>query len=270
LNYKFYDIKTTNIFVYFLLKSLEIWKHISLIIPKSFISSPEYNDVRIELWKKHINKIIDFWEKWFEWVKIETINLEFKSEKTRWENEILIESYINNSCRYEDRDYILNTDFPYWLLYRNSFFDKVANKLHFWIFDVFRDRQITKKHCSEEWKIRVIKSRNLTKNGNIIETEKDIYINDISSFQISKFFNKDDTIIVPNLSYYPRAWIMPKWVITDWSLAILIPKKKINIKNIKYFSSEEFTSFYKIARNFGTRSLNIDTNSVYFFGLPIN
>ena len=30
-----------------------------------------------------------------------------------------------------------------------------------------------------------------------------------------------------------------------------------------YFSSDEYTSFYRIARNFGTRSLNIDKNSVF-------
>ncbi len=268
LNYKYYNIKSTNIFVYFLLKSLENWNYVSLIIPKSFISSPEYNDVRINLSKNKIDKIIDFWEKWFEWVKIETVNLEIKSEKSTKNDNILIESYINNSYRLENKDYMLNTNFPYWLLYRNSFFDIISDKLHFWLFDVFRDRQITKKHCSENWKIRVIKSRNLSRDWKIIETENDIYIDDISNFQVNKFFNKENTIVVPNLSYYPRAGIIPKNVIIDWSLAILIPKKEINLENIKYFSSEEFTSFYKIARNFWTRSLNIDTNSVYFFWLP--
>ncbi len=269
LNYKAYDIKTTNIFVYFLLKSLEIWKHISLIIPKSFISSPEYNDIRVDLSRNKIHKIIDFWESWFEWVKIETINLEFSQDKSKESDLVLIESFINNSYKYEIKDYILNTNFPYWLLYRNSFFDEITNKLHFWIFDVFRDRQITKKNCSIKWKIRVIKSRNLSKNWKIIDTDEDIFIDDISDLQINKFFNKENTIIVPNLSYYPRAGIMPKWTITDGSLAILIPKKKINLEKIKYFSSEEFTNFYKIARNFWTRSLNIDTNSVYFFWLPL-
>ena len=34
-----------------------------------------------------------------------------------------------------------------------------------------------------------------------------------------------------------------------------------------YFSSDEFRQFYKIARNYQTRSLNIDNNSVYWFGI---
>ena len=38
------------------------------------------------------------------------------------------------------------------------------------------------------------------------------------------------------------------------------------IQNI-FVTLEEFEKFYRVARNFGTRSLNIDNNSVFFFGL---
>ena len=34
-----------------------------------------------------------------------------------------------------------------------------------------------------------------------------------------------------------------------------------------YFSTNEFRYFYRIARNFQTRSLNVDSCSVYFFGV---
>lgn len=37
-----------------------------------------------------------------------------------------------------------------------------------------------------------------------------------------------------------------------------------------YFSSDEFRQFYRIARNYQTRSLNIDKNSVYWFGINNN
>ena len=53
------------------------------------------------------------------------------------------------------------------------------------------------------------------------------------------------------------------------TLKIIKSKKNLEIttKHLEYFSSKEFTEYYKIARNRGTRSLNIDNNSVLFFGL---
>ena len=71
---------------------------------------------------------------------------------------------------------------------------------------------------------------------------------------------------MPNLSYYPRATFLPKNSIVDGSAAILIPKININKKDLDFFASDEFSDFYRVARNFGTRSLNIDANSVFFFG----
>ena len=43
--------------------------------------------------------------------------------------------------------------------------------------------------------------------------------------------------------------------------------REIRKKFLEFFASKEFTAFYRIARNFGTRSLNIDKNSVFFWGL---
>ena len=72
--------------------------------------------------------------------------------------------------------------------------------------------------------------------------------------------------MVPNLSYYPRACFLPKNTIADGSVAILKINidKSVNEKHLEYFSTDEFREYYKIARNYGTRSLNIDSNSVYF------
>ena len=43
---------------------------------------------------------------------------------------------------------------------------------------------------------------------------------------------------------------------------------RVPTKNdLSFYSTKEFTEYYKIARNYGTRSLNIDANSVFFFGL---
>ena len=70
------------------------------------------------------------------------------------------------------------------------------------------------------------------------------------------------------MTYYPRMIRKMKGVVTNGSVAILKlkEKKSINEKQIKFFSSPLFRYFYKIARNKGTRSLNIDSVSVFWFG----
>ena len=65
---------------------------------------------------------------------------------------------------------------------------------------------------------------------------------------------------------------MPRNSICDGSVAILTLKDshvEITEEDLAYYGTEEFSAFYKIARNMGTRSLNIDNNSVFFFGKKI-
>ena len=61
----------------------------------------------------------------------------------------------------------------------------------------------------------------------------------------------------------------PLHCLVNGSLAILIPKKDFTLseKQLSYFSTEEYRTFYQIARNFQTRSLNVDSCSVFFYGL---
>ena len=42
---------------------------------------------------------------------------------------------------------------------------------------------------------------------------------------------------------------------------------KITDEQLLYFSTKEYRDFYQIARNYQTRSLNVDACSVYFYGL---
>jgi DNA (cytosine-5)-methyltransferase 1 len=119
-------------------------------------------------------------------------------------------------------------------------------------------------------KIRVLKSRNIL-NGKIDTLNADQYVDDIKVSPIAeKFFNAENVIVAPNLSYYPRATFLPKNTIVDGSAAILVPKKslKLTAKDLEFFSSREYFLFYRIARNYATRSLNIDSSSVYFWGIP--
>jgi DNA (cytosine-5)-methyltransferase 1 len=260
--------ETTNIFSFFIEKSLKMTSYLSFITPKSLISTPEFNKTRDLLSSYEVEKIVDFGEKGFKGVKIETIGFIVKT--THVENYIVrVESYITNDIKYYENNYIFSDYFPYWLLYRNKFFDSVASKMTFNVFESFRDRQITKANTKPEGKYRVLKARNLESCSIKNIDGYDVYVDEPKSFVVSKYMNMKNAIIVPNLTYYPRAAMLPKNSITDGSIAILLPKEDIKItkKNLTYFSSSEFEKFYRIARNFGTRSLNIDKNSVFFWGL---
>ncbi len=256
--------KTNNLFAFFLEKAMQLGNYVSLIVPKSFLNSPEYKEIRDFISKKKILNIIDFGEKAFN-VKVETISLLIENKNTS-DNNVFVKSYITNDERIVKKSYIIKNPFNSYLIYRDEFFDYVLDKMEFDVYDVFRDRQITKKILKENGKYRVIKARNIKscKIEDIAGYDK--YIDDISKLTVSKFLNKK-VVIVPNLTYYPRAAFLPKNSICDGSVAILIPKKEVNCENLKYYSSEEFHMFYKIARNYGTRSLNIDRNSVKFFGI---
>ncbi len=262
---------TNNLFSFFIEKANKLGSFVALITPKSLLSAPEFNKTRELLSQYKFNKIFDYGEKGFKGVKIETISILFETKKIPLDNFIKIESLINNKIESKRQDYIFSKEFPCWLIYRENFFDKVAKKLKFNIFKAYRDRQITKKHTSSEGKIRVLKSRNIVNQGVVDIKGYDSYINNIDSFAIAKFLNNNNAVLVPNLSYNPRATFLPNNSIMDGSVAVLIPKiedLQITKKHLQYFSTDEFSQFYRIARNYGTRSLNIDTNSVFFWGIP--
>jgi DNA (cytosine-5)-methyltransferase 1 len=260
---------TNNIFSFFIEKSIKLSKYVSLIVPKSLINSPEFNQTREILENKNLHSITDYGEKAFKGVKIETISFLLDTYKKDKLKEIKVESYITNTIVHQNKNYIFSNDFPYWLIYRNSFFDAIVDKMDLDIFESFRDRQITKKHTLNTGNIRVLKSRNIASNSIKNIDNYDCFINEIDSFVVSKYLNQNNIVLIPNLTYNPRATFLPKNAITDGSVALLKAKNNINIdkSHLEYYSSQEFTEYYKIARNRGTRSLNIDNNSVQFFGL---
>jgi DNA (cytosine-5)-methyltransferase 1 len=263
-----YNTDTNNLFSLFLEKAIQFGDTVGFIIPKSFLSAPEFNKTRELVSSFAVEKITDYGEKGFKGVKIETISLIINTRKKG--TRTVVESYVKNEITTKDQSYICSKDFPYWLVYRNEFFDSVAKKLKFNIFTSYRDRQITKKITKGEGKIRVLKSRNIGRNQIVDIPDYDSYVDSLDGLSISKFWNKEDSILVPNLTYAPRASFLPDNTIVDGSVAILTLKSgeiKITEKDLDYFGTEEFTEFYKVARNHGTRSLNIDNNSVFFFGV---
>jgi len=263
-----YNQETNNLFSFFLEKSLQMGDYVGLIIPKSFLASPEFNKTRKLVSSFALQKITDYGETAFKGVKIETIGIIIKSKEKGIDT--VVESYIKNEIEIKKQSYICSEDFPYWLLYRNEFFDRVAKKLNFNIFSAYRDRQITKKITNNDKGIRVLKSRNIGSNEIKDLEGYDSYVESLDGLSISKFMNLERAVLVPNLTYKPRATFLPRDTIVDGSVAILQNKKpdiKISENDLEYFSSEEFIQFYRVARNHGTRSLNIDNNSVFFFGI---
>ena len=51
------------------------------------------------------------------------------------------------------------------------------------------------------------------------------------------------------------------------NLEILRQKMALSERQMEYFSSAEYRKFYQIARNYQTRSLNVDATSVFFYGV---
>lgn len=258
---------TNNIFSFFIEKSLKIGKFVSLVVPKSLINAPEFNLTRSLIDEYRIKRIIDFGEKAFKGVKIETINIAIECKKKQ--DTTIVESLITEKTRICSQRYITDRNFPYWLIYRDEEFDKISENMEFNIFKAYRDRKITKAITEKAGKYRVLKSRNIVNNDIINIPSYDSYVNDISNLDVAKYLNNNKCVLIPNLSYYPRACFMPNGCITDGSVAILSQideSIEITKEDLAFYSTEEFSRFYAIARNRGTRSLNIDNNSVFFFG----
>lgn len=262
---------TTNICSFFLDKALSMGNYVALVLPKFILNTPEFRKTRMELSKKSVEGIIDFGEKGFPGVLVETVALlvnRFNKPKYTY-----VHSYTHNLGLKQLQSYIFDQNLPYWILYRNDFFDQVAKKLDFDVFKVFRDRQITNKILLPDGDIRVLKSRNVNDTGTqILDIDGyDAYLNaeDAKGLSVSVYLDDDTVFLTPNMTYKPRVIRKPKQVLVNGSLAILIPKEGVfpTKEQLLYFSSQEYRSFYQIARNYQTRSLNVDACSVYFYGL---
>ena len=262
--------ETNNLFSFFIEKALRCADVAALIVPKSLISAPEFNETRHVMERHKIARIVDFGEKAFRGVKIETVAFVVNTKEEP--NDTKVESYITDMVYAHKQTYITDHRFPYWLIYRNETFDAVAEKMQLGIFTAYRDRSITKKHTQSCGTIRVLKSRNIASNEILDIDGYDCYVDNADDFGVSEYINRQDCVLVPNLTYYPRACFMPRNSICDGSVAILTLKDshiKITEEDLAYYGTEEFSAFYKIVRTMGNRSLNIDNNSVFFFGKKI-
>jgi DNA (cytosine-5)-methyltransferase 1 len=243
-----------------------------MVLPKNVLNTPEYTGTRNYLKSKDIQSIIDFGENGFKGVLVETICI--KTSKKTDGSQIDVFSTTKKLKMQQKKSYICDDKLPYWVIYRNSFFDSFADKLEFNVFDSFRDRQITNKNTTHsKGDIRVIKSRNISDDGqtllDIRGYDEFISLSEAKNKAVYSYLNRESVYLTPNMTYKVRVMQKPNGFLVNGSVAILIPKRKINLKteDLKFYSSDEFREFMQIARNYQTRTLNIDSTSVFFFGI---
>ena len=265
---------TKNLSEYFLEKSLRISDCVSLVLNKTILSTEEFKETREFLRTMRIDSIVDFGRYGFTGVSIETMNIVIypkQKPSTTYIYNMKYNKYLN-----QRQLYITDKSLPYFVIYRDENFDNVAEKLEFNVFDVFRDRQITKKITGikeNDDSLWVLKARNIDDDGNGVShiDDYDVYINieKAKNLSVYKYVNNTAIYLTPNMTYNPRVIENLPNTIVDGSVAILIPRRRgfrLSLEQKKYFSSPEYRLFYSIARNLSTQSINVDKSSVYFYG----
>lgn len=257
----------------FLNKCLSISDWTALVLNKTVLSSSEFDKTRDALRNLKISSISDFGRYGFTGLSIETICMVLQSQQKPHITNIYNMKY--NLRLTQSQSYITDSQYPYFLIYRNNEFDNMSKKMAFNIFSVVRDRQITKKNTTTEKKqgyIRVIKARNIQDDGSILDIDGyDTYISPAicKSFSISSYIGNSAVYLTPNMTYKPRVIPNISYAVPDGSVAVLVPKKAIHLtqQQLNFFSSKEYRSFYLIARNYSTQSINVDSKSVFFYGV---
>lgn len=256
-------IRTKNLFALFLLKFKDFADNIICVIPKNFLMADEFERIRNLYRQFPLVSICDFGVKFFKKVFIEIISIHFSKG---FKGPLIVEDFVLQRKYTHKQGYIYHEKL--WLIYRNQFFDNFIKKLQLNIFSSFRDRQITNPKLKMEGKIRVLKSKNILDDGNIINIPGyDRYIDDISEFNVSKYLNSN-CIIMPNFTYNTRASILPPNTIPNGSIAILIPNGEFGKIDLKFYSTEEFREYYAIVKSYSRFTLNIDNCSIYYIGIP--
>lgn len=268
-----YNTQTKDVAEFFLEKCLKIGGFVALVLNKTILTTDEYSLTRRLLSTMRIATILDFGRYGFTGVSIETMCLMIEPKKKP--GEVLVYNMKHNLWLHQKQDYITDKSFPYYIVYRNANFDKVAERMDFGKFDVVRDRQITKANTSKtrtENALQVIKARNISDNGQVIAIDGyDTYIDMDTAKKLSIFkYVGDETVyLTPNMTYNPRVVRNDKNCVPDGSVAVLVPKEPLLLtdEQLQYFATPEYRAFYQIARNLATQSINIDKTSVFFFGV---
>ncbi|MEW6886602.1 DNA cytosine methyltransferase [Trueperella pyogenes] len=265
--------------VRFLKKAISHSRRVAFVLPKALLHASYYQDTReFVVDSGSISHVVDFGEYTFPDVKVETLGLIVNAiepkDDTRHKALTNVKSWPLSSSRSVETDYVFDKQFPTWLIYRNSAFDEELDKLLFGRLKVWRDRKISRKMASLTG-TRVIRGRNLKANGSIESDSRDYLLpeqvaepirNTVASLPgPSKF-------LAPNLSYKPRAvdFETVGKAVPEGSCAVLYGDLTSDEKDafVSYAGTPEFERFYRVACNYSTRSINIDSCLAYWWGIP--
>lgn len=271
LRQEFGDTSANNLAAFFMEKSCLYADYVGLILPKNFFCNAEYSGCRSLLSKRRIETILDFGEHGFSGINIETIFLLVCPERKG--GNVQVQSIPRSERLIQPQRYICDKALPNWVIYRDEFFDSVLCRKQFGVFTAYRDRQITKAMQVQRSTVWVVKSKNIPRRGaelvHIDNGRGDLRLNRtvLKKLGIYQYIDRDDVFLVPNMTYYPRMVAKPSGVVANGSVAILVPNDGVNVTqdDIAYIATQEFEKFYRIARNHATRSLNIDSVSVFYF-----
>jgi DNA (cytosine-5)-methyltransferase 1 len=266
--------KTNNLAEMFLEKCIRCSDCVALVLNKTILSTDEFAETRDLLSTMRMDSIIDFGRYGFTGVSIETMCLiVFPKQKP---NVTMVYSMKYNRKYIHNQSYITDKKYPYFIIYRDEEFDAVGDKLVFDVFNVFRDRQITKAITTTTQAndtLWVIKARNINDDGLGVThiQDYDVYLPEQAAegLTTNRYVNDTSVYLTPNMTYNPRVIENIPDTIADGSVAVLIPKSplKLTTKQKAFFSTEEYRRFYGIARNLSTQSINVDKTSVFFYGV---
>lgn len=266
--------RTNNLSEMFLEKCVQCSDYIALVLNKTILSADEFSETRDWLRSKKIETIIDFGRYGFTGTSIETMCMIIASKQKS--SQTVVYNIKYNTIHKQNQAYISDKCFPYFIIYRDILFDTVASKLIFNVFDVFRDRQITKAITSSDRandSLWVIKGKNINNDGSgvthIPGYDMFIHKGQAKSLTAFEYVNDNNVYLTPNMTYNPRVIENLPNAIADGSVAVLIPKKpfRLSKSQMAYYSSDEYRRFYGIARNLSTQSINVDKTSVFFYGV---
>ena len=263
------DPNANNLISFITQKCLSTANHLALIYPKYFLHNAEYHSTRQRLAEIEINTIVDYGEHGFCESYSETVclvaNCRAKPNSTR-----VISLAMKQRTSQSQAD-ITNPMFPTWIVYTNDFFKHMVGKLEFDQLKVYRDRSISARLTHDKGEIRVLNAKNIPRNTkSVIHTANDVFVNAIDMVKTESYLymNHPNAYICPNLTAHPRMLEKPLNTIASGSLAVFTCKDggSLTQEQLDFFGSEEFENFYRLVRNYCTRSLNIDKNAAFYFG----
>ena len=258
----------------FLNKALHEGNRIAFVLPKAMLHANSYRKIRDKVTEENtVSAVYDFGEICFPEIKVETIGLIVRAGNSKNPSSVFkLKSWPLGIANHKPISYSMDPRFPSWVIYRDSEFDSICNTVVFGRLTPWRDRTISRKMATADG-VPVIRGRNLGP-GSHIHRDDDFSVPVEVAKQIDTVLNSKITgksFYAPNLSYYPR--LVPRHLVKgvpDGSAAVLYGQLSPGEERraLDFCNSPEFQSFFRIACNYATRSINLDDCLTFWWGVP--